>query len=960
MEEHKKSNYEKRIENDRSEEKPNEEGTVDGEEGTGSTDIKDNKDDGKEEPVRKSKIGGVEREMSGDKVKTDGTVNEVKVEVKKADDGKRVKTKDKGGKGDYKNKDIKELEEDKVFKDTTVKWNGSKNSKQELQVANGKTYETEVKEVGVNLGEEGLKLSVEVLQSEEGNVQLKATRDQTASISKQDSPTKKQESYKHAAAYEIKLENGEAIYGQSSSHIMPSKEQNKKVNEVLKNVEAIVDKTQQQDDTEETMQRATGDHQKDQKEDMKISDNMNKELNKEETVIEMKEEEENTVIKTDTKTNDDRTVSVHQKPVQEIKVVEGSVNTFLLSSTIHQIPQKKAKEREKLSVTEEGKQGMEVNVTQKKKWENKVQEMSSGEIIKNSLQYETVAGKEEHHKKASEKEKNESDNKIKNQTSMKDLNDTEKGRKEENEEQKDVNGDKRVSDLSDNKTNVVIKEVTESPSLKAANKVAEDTQQKHSAEECTSEEKPIKSKKEHTSQSTEIPASTLTLPSKISDQNDQSQGVHCRTHDMSTTEKPIHTVFQVTVSRGAECEESVQREESVQQSDVSYSKQSQEDNIIKSGNSLTETAINDQLQQLERQIQSPEQKTAHLKQQPLKQQAQQMQQKQNQQLREQTEMQPKLQHPQKQIEQKQHQQQKLPEEQMEQEKQEQQTQKGQQKEWKEQTQQKQQQIQQPQKKKTKVNQIQEEKQSVQKNQQQSQQQSMVREQEIQKQKPEEQVKQKQQQRQEQGSKKKEHKTKKQEQQQTKEEYMERQQWQQEQKFGLQKLQSYEQEKERNSEGQHQKDQGNQANKQEQQQPLEQSEQNTVQQNQSKWQQQQHQEQPKKQQKPKEQQEKLKQQQEQLKRKQEPEQLTQQEKKEKTKEQQKQEPNHDQQEQPEQTSQEGEEDSAPGCGGMQGRNCPIYFGVKSYLHHFYDSAPVKNSQLYEDYTEVSHSLACRIR
>ncbi|PSN41804.1 hypothetical protein C0J52_19771 [Blattella germanica] len=53
----------------------------------------------------------------------------------------------------------------------------------------------------------------------------------------------------------------------------------------------------------------------------------------------------------------------------------------------------------------------------------------------------------------------------------------------------------------------------------------------------------------------------------------------------------------------------------------------------------------------------------------------------------------------------------------------------------------------------------------------------------------------------------------------------------------------------------------------------------------------------------------------------------------------------------QQSEDGDDDNGRGC-GIQGRTCPIYFGVKSYLHHFYDSTPIKNSHLYEEYIEVS--------
>jgi hypothetical protein len=95
--------------------------------------------------------------------------------------------------------------------------NESEKSTEDSQVASGKTYETEVQEV-VNKGEESLKKSAEVLPSEEGKVQLKATRDQIASVSKKDSLTYKQGSCQRAGeVHEIKVASGEAKCGQPSS-----------------------------------------------------------------------------------------------------------------------------------------------------------------------------------------------------------------------------------------------------------------------------------------------------------------------------------------------------------------------------------------------------------------------------------------------------------------------------------------------------------------------------------------------------------------------------------------------------------------------------------------------------------------------------------------------------------------------------------------------------------------------
>ncbi|CAG2054423.1 unnamed protein product [Timema podura] len=45
-----------------------------------------------------------------------------------------------------------------------------------------------------------------------------------------------------------------------------------------------------------------------------------------------------------------------------------------------------------------------------------------------------------------------------------------------------------------------------------------------------------------------------------------------------------------------------------------------------------------------------------------------------------------------------------------------------------------------------------------------------------------------------------------------------------------------------------------------------------------------------------------------------------------------------------------EDTKPACGPGKGTGCQLYFGVKSYLHQFYDSNPAKRTQLYGEFVE----------
>lgn len=949
MDEGKKSGERESKERSSSGEEPdNKGGTVDDEEGTESTDINGREKEVKEKPFRNPENGKChDREKCEDKENKDDIEEEAISEAEKDNDDKRTKQKNKGRKedeaersvykdetGECKDKSVKE-EKEEVFKDGT----GNEKGREVLQVADDKAHETEVQEV-IDKDKVGLKIfSMEFLPSKEGNIQLE-TADHTATRNNQDPVT-----YKEEAGIEVKMVSGNTI--QSNNQATSSKdiiinEEGKKTNEVPKTVEhpteTSLDETQKQYVTDKSMRTDSGDHDKEkQKQDLEISENMNKELKKEGALTEVNKEKpckEHDVTRKERKMNDDRTVTIFNNAVHGMADVKINANVSLASNEVCHTLQKEAKKLEELSFmdVDEGQKGM-INATQEEKSKDEAGEMSSSKESMKHLVWTETATNNQEHRKTHEKEETEANSKANKEINMKDFNDTEKGRREEyenKEQEKEQNDDERVVDLDYKSTSFMVKVTPESSAQKSVEKVMERSQEKQT---CTSQETTVKLNEKCIAQNNETLASEIILPPKKSYESDRSRGIL----DMSVREKPICTVFQGTITRDAKCEESVQR------SDIRHSSQNQENNKVKAGNSFsTEAAISDQLKQLECKFQqSTQEKPAPLKPQPLRQQTQQKQQKQQTQLQEKTQ---KQQQEQNQMKQKQQKEEKTPAQQSEQQQKQQKTQNRHKKEEKEQAEQKQvRQNQQPVKQRILKTQKHEEKKCTQQNQQQS----VIEEQVgIHEQKLVEHKKQKQPQTNEKSQQKQQEQTiKKQLRQEIKKE-TEKQQWQPEQKCKQQHIQSHKQEKERDS-----KWQPKQENQQQQQfQSVKQPQQETAQQNQSKWPQQ---EQHKQEQNPKEQEHKQPKQQV-------PKQMTHEQEEEKQKQQNRPDKGHHQQEQqPTQQSEEGEDDSVPGCGGTQGRSCPIYFGVKSYLHHFYDSAPVKDSQLYEDYTEVSHSFACRI-
>jgi hypothetical protein len=876
MDEGRKPNEKGRKENGASGEKTGiKEGAVDDEEGTESTDINGREKEVEKKLFKKYDDNGkcIDKEKSEDKEKSNNEVKEDAISEAEIDnniEGRKEENREakedeaegpvnKDVSGGCKDECVKKVTEKEIFEDVIR----NKMSREIMPVADGKAHKTKV-EMVKDENKVGLKnFPIEFLPSEEGSIQLE-TVDHTASINNQDSTCKK-ESYRDTeAGNEVLMASENAACCQSNNQVTVISEQGKKAIEVPKNVEhprkETEDKTQKQLVTDEAMRSDSGDHDKDkQKEDLKVSEIMNKELKEKKVFTGAKDEKpdkDNDVTKQESKMEDDRAVNILNNTMQDMADVEGSVNVTLVSNEICNALQNETKEREELSfidMTEE-KMGM-ITVAQEKVSEDEAQEMSSSkEAIKSSIQTETAVGKQED-QKTYEKEKSGPDSKANNENKMKGFSDTEK-RNRVKQQQKKQNGDESVLDLNCKAASFMMRGTPELSAQKSVEEVMECSQVKQT---CTSQEPDVKLNEEHIAKSSKTLASEMALPQEKYHETDQSRGIS----DTAVTGKPICTAFQGTAIRGGKCEESIQR------SEVTHSSQNQENSEVKDGNSFsTETAINGQLKQLEYTFkQTAQEKPAPLKPQTLRQQTQQKQQRRMQQNQ-------KQQQEQNEMEQKKQQEDKTAAKQNQQQQQQQKTQNMHKKEGNEQIQQ----TQQPLNPKIQMNEKHEEKQWTQQNQQHS----VIKEQpEICKQKVVEHLKQRQLQTNGNSQQnQQEHRTKKQLQEELKQE-----------------------------------------NQQEQQ---------------SKW--------------PRQEQRKQ----------QEPKQRTQKSEEEKQKEQKQPDQGLLQQEQHrKQYSKESEDDSAPGCGGTQGRSCPIYFGVKSYLHQFYDSAPVKDSQLYEDYTEVSHSIACRI-